>query len=289
MFDIEIKRIDRNKKLVFKMGTNSQMMLSIYYFFNGQWVKNNNDFHINTNEFWKLYEKIVNLSGTTTVSVFPQYSEQSDIYTTTFTLGCATGTTYTSLLNYTMLSSLSSSIDLGIVTATLNLTSDPNATTTATTTEELGPDPKTDISGVVTLVAKCTETPSDMSLSVVEIRPCEAGDSTAERYEPDAAGNMIYTGSGNENIYVTYRDNMHEDPKVGDVILARVVPDGAGTCSEIEGTVQMSGYDYEGVISSNYGHAPAENGECGVTAPSDDDDDCGWWHDLTGSCDGGPW
>lgn len=59
MFDIEIKRIDRNKKLVFKMGTNSQMMLSIYYFFNGQWIKNNNDFLINTNEFWELYEKIV--------------------------------------------------------------------------------------------------------------------------------------------------------------------------------------------------------------------------------------
>lgn len=145
---------------------------------------------------------------------------------------------------------------------------DDLATTSATSTEQLGPDPKTDIGGVVTRVTKCTATKfAGATLTEVEIQPCGSS-LTASRYEPDASGVLQPSGTYTGNIFVTIRNGRNEIPKVGDAILARVVPDKSGTCSALEGGVVPSVYHYEGVVSSEYSHSPAGD-SCKVTSGGD--------------------
>jgi peptidoglycan hydrolase-like protein with peptidoglycan-binding domain len=129
--------------------------------------------------------------------------------------------------------------------------------------EELLPDPKTDVSGLVTRVTKCLASPGEFDLTEVEIIPCGMGQNV-QRYEPDAMGNMLPSGSFSGNIFITLRNNVHTAPAVGDLILARVVPDGAGTCSELAGNIAPSTYSYEGIITGQYESAPDETGACTV-------------------------
>jgi hypothetical protein len=134
----------------------------------------------------------------------------------------------------------------------------------ATTTEEELPDPKTDVSGIVTRVTKCLASPGEFDLTEVEIQPCGPGQNV-QRYEPDASGNMLPSGSFSGNIFITLRNNVHQPPTVGDTILARVVPDAAGTCSALVGGVPPSTYSYEGIITGQYSSAPDTTGACSVS------------------------
>jgi tellurite resistance-related uncharacterized protein len=126
----------------------------------------------------------------------------------------------------------------------------------ATTTEPMGPTPHADVNGLVTRVTKCTDSPGDFDLTEVEIEPC-GDDQNVQRYVDG-----VPTGGFRGNIFITLRNNKHQPPKVGDVIIAKVVLDKGGTCSALAGGVAPSTYNYEGIISGPYSSGPDETGVC---------------------------
>jgi hypothetical protein len=140
-----------------------------------------------------------------------------------------------------------------------------------------GTEEYTQIGGLVTRVTACTESGCSEDLTEVEIEPCGSSPS-ALRYEASSDGETPPAESFSGNIFITLKNGETEVPKVGDAILASVVPDEDGVCSELEDGVTPSTYSYEGIVTGDYsisneGCPTSEGGE------GSDDDNSDWGFD----------